>query len=94
MTNGPGSSSIASLSAGAVCTISSHRSYCWSPSEPAALLAHPAVSSQPDEAWLAGHFSLYKPTDNRTPFRDIRKLLPGECLICTPDDRHPEPGVV
>ena len=34
--------------------------------EPAALLAHPAVSSQPDEHWLAGHFALARPADNRT----------------------------
>ena len=62
-------------------------------SEPATLLAHPAVSSQPDEAWLDRHFALSRPSDNRTPFRDIRKLLPGECLICTPGTitRHREP---
>ncbi|HMR03914.1 MAG TPA: asparagine synthase-related protein, partial [Candidatus Competibacter phosphatis] len=63
--------------------------------EPAALLAHPAVSSQSDERWLAGHFALARPADNRTPFRDIRKLLPGERLICTPEDirLHREPLV-
>ncbi len=62
-------------------------------SEPSVLLTHPAVSSQPDETWLAGHFALSRPVDNRTAFRDIRKLLPGECLICTPDavTLHREP---
>ena len=63
--------------------------------EPAALLAHPAVSSQPDEHWLAGHFALARPAENRTAFRDIRKLLPGERLICTPEAirLHREPLV-
>lgn len=63
--------------------------------EPAALLAHPAVSNQPDEHWLASHFALARPADNRTPFRDIRKLLPGERLICTPENirLHREPLV-
>lgn len=63
--------------------------------EPAALLAHPAVSSQPDEHWLADHFALARPADNRTPFRDIRKLLPGERLIRTPEDirLHREPPI-
>lgn len=52
--------------------------------EPAALLAHPAVSSEPDEHWLAAHFALARPADNRTAFRTICKLLPGERLIWTP----------
>lgn len=53
-------------------------------SEPSDLLAFPAVSQEPDDNWLITHFALSRPTNNRTPFRAIRKLLPGECLICTP----------
>ena len=44
-------------------------------SEPSALLTHPLVSNEPDERWLTDYFALSRPTDNRTPFRDIRKLL-------------------
>jgi asparagine synthase (glutamine-hydrolysing) len=53
--------------------------------EPSALLAAPFVSSELDERWLTQYFALSRPTDNRTPFSAIRKLLPGECLVCTPD---------
>jgi asparagine synthase (glutamine-hydrolysing) len=54
-------------------------------SEPSALLAQPLVSPEPDEHWLTHHFALSRPTDNRSPFRDIRKLLPGQCLVWTPN---------
>ncbi|MCP5421002.1 MAG: hypothetical protein H6970_03775 [Gammaproteobacteria bacterium] len=57
--------------------------YLLAASEPSALLAHPAVSHQPDDIWLAQHFAFSRPVDNHTPFQAIRKLLPGECVVYT-----------
>ncbi len=79
------SSSTGSRWADAACTMLATSDLLLVASEPSALLAHPLVSSAPDDRWLTQYFALSRPTDNRTPFRDIRKLLPGECLVCTPD---------
>ena len=53
--------------------------------EPAALLRHPAVSSELDETWLAGYFSFYPEAGSRTVYQAIRQLLPGERLTRTPE---------
>jgi|GEM_PF-2512207 len=53
--------------------------------EPAALLRHPALSRELDDTWLANYFAFHTGTDNRTVYRAIRLLLPGERLTCTAD---------
>ncbi len=61
--------------------------------QPSGLLMHPEVSREPDRQWLTDAFALSFSAGQRTPFRDVRKLLPGEVLICTPDEiqLHREP---
>ncbi len=50
-------------------------------SEEDALLAHPAVPADLDEATCAQFFALDAPSDGRTFFGDIRELLPAHVLV-------------
>lgn len=49
-------------------------------SEEQAVLAHPAVSDELDEATLALYFAVTTPEDGATFFRDIRELLPAQAM--------------
>lgn len=54
-------------------------------SEPQALVRHPAVRGELDQDWLADYFALGIASDpgERTPFRGVTALAPGETLVWT-----------
>ena len=66
--------------------------------DPAQVLAHPAVPLEPCPTVAAGYLAGELPDDGRTFYRDIRRLPPGHTLVATPSGVRlrcywrPEPG--
>ena len=65
--------------------------------EPAALLAHPAVHDDTDALWITDYFANFLPASEHTVYATIKQLLPGECLEWQPDKvklfrEHPSIG--
>lgn len=48
--------------------------------EPAALIAHPAIDNDIDTAWVTDYFASFQPATKHTVYIAIKQLLPGECL--------------
>lgn len=57
------------------------RRFLVAASEEAAVLAHPAVSGEPDETTLARYFAVEAPLPGDTFFREVRELPPASGLL-------------